>query len=336
MTYLVTTTPLPPIPMDSDDPYAEPHTPIDKGKQRADTPEPSERTPLLSSASSTTIHQSHSHFPPPERPPHQNLVRKLLIVFSATLVACVAVLVLILLFALSYSSSVSALTAQDVLDRGLFLQGPDRVDVLNVTEEGGAWIRVDCRVGLDMGAVLRIRPDNEDLIWTEVWKSLGRWGVRKVGRISVELSQIAVASRGEPSLPLAVFTAPTIELPLSSDPPSSLEWLTPMSIPINVQPTNHTEDLVRFANESWMTGMIRVSADIPSIRVRGGKRHEQTWRGSFGAERSNVSITICTKSEFSCPTHSALLFNCSQYRPSLAFRIPETMYPSLHSHNWSH
>ena len=80
------------------------------------------------------------------------------------------------------------------------------------------------------------------------------------------------------------------------------------SISINVQPTNHTKDLVSFVNESWMTGIIRVSAGIPSIRVRGGKTHERTWRGSLGAERSNVSIAVCTKSE-SHPTCSALLFN---------------------------
>lgn len=296
--------------MDSDNPYVEPHTPIDKGKQRAATPEPSERTPLLPSSSSHTTHQSRPHLSSPERPPHQNLIRKLLIVFSATLVACVVVLVLILLFALSYSSRVSSLTAQDVLDRGLFVEGPDRIDVLNVTKEDGIWIRVDCRVGLDMGRVLRIRPDDEDLIWTELWKGIGRWGVRKVGRVSIELSQITVTSRSEPSLNLAVMAAPKVELPLSPDPPSSLEWLTPMTIPINIHPTNRTKDLILFANESWMSGIIQVSTTISSIRVTGGGVHEDTWRGSFGTERSNVSIAIRTKSKPLRPTSFALLFSC--------------------------
>jgi len=282
--------------MDSEDPYAEQHTPIDKGKQRAATPEPSERTPLLPSSSSHTIHQSRPHLSPPEQPPHQNLVRKLLIVFSATLVACVIVLVLILLFALSYSSRVSGLTAQDVLDRGLFIEGPDHIDVLNATKEDGVWIRVDCQAGLDMGKVLRIRPDGEDLIWTELWKGIGRWGIRKVGRISIELSQITVTSRSKPSLSLAVLTTPVIELPLSPDPPSGLEWLTPMSVQINIRPTNRTKDLVVFANESWISGIIQVSTTIPSIRVTGGGVHEDTWRGSFGTERSNVSIAMRTKS----------------------------------------
>jgi len=290
--------------MDSDDPYAEPHTLIDKGKQRAATPEPSERTPLLPSSSSHTIHPSHPHLSPPERrPPHQNLVRKLLVVFLATLVTCIVVLVLILLFALSYSSRISSLTAQDVLDRGLFIEGPNRIDVLNATKEDGVWIRVDCRAGLDMGRALRIHPDEKDLVWTELWKSIGRWGVRKVGRISIESSGITVASHSEPSLSLALLTAPTIELPLSSDPPSTLEWLTPMSIPINVRLTNHTKDLVLFANESWMSGVLQASVVIPSIRVKGGGVHDGTWRGRFGAERSNVSIGIQTKSE---PFHPRL------------------------------
>jgi hypothetical protein len=295
--------------MDSEDPYAEPHTPIDKGKQRAVTPEPSERTPLLPSSSSHAIHQSRPHLSPPEQPPHQTLVRKLLIVFLVTLVACVIVLVLILLFALSYSSRVSSLTAQDVLDRGLFIEGPDHIDVLNATKEDGVWVRVDCRAGLDIGRVLRIRPDDEDLIWTELWKGIGRWGVRKVGRISIELSQITVTSRSEPSLSLAVLTTPVIELPLSPDPPSSLEWLTPMSFQVNIHPANNTKDLVVFANESWMSGTIQVSAAVPSIRVTGGRAHEGTWRGSFGTERSNVSIVMRMKSESLRPTCSVLLFN---------------------------
>lgn len=295
--------------MDSDNPYAEPHTPMDKGKQRAATPEPSERTPLLPSSSSHTIRQSRPRLSPPEQPPHQNLVRRLLIVFSATLLACVVVLVLILLFALSYSSRVSTLTAQDILDRGLFVEGPDRVDVLNATEEDGVWMRVDCRVGLDMGRLLRIHPSEEDLIWTELWKGIGRWGVRKVGRISVELSQIIVASGSESSLSLAVLTAPAIELPLSPDPPPSLEWLTPISIPINIHPTNRTKDLVSFANESWISGIIQISTTIPSVRVTGGKIRERTWRGSFGAERSNVSISIRVKSESPHLAYSALPFN---------------------------
>jgi len=297
--------------MDSDDPYTEPHTAIDKGKQRAAIQESSERTPLLPSSSSHTIHQSRPHLSPPEQPPHQNLVRKLFIVFSATLVACVIVLLLILLFALSYSSRVSSLTAQEVLDRGLFIEGPDQIDVLNATQGGGVWIRVDFRVGLDMGRVLRIRTDDEDLIWTELWKGIGRWGVRKVGRVSIELSQITVTSRSEPSLSLAVLTTPRIELPISPDPPSSLEWLTPMSVQINIHPTNRTEDLVVFANESWMSGVIQVSTTISSIHVTGGGMHEDTWRGSFNTERSNVSIVMRTKSKPLRPTCSVPLSNRS-------------------------
>ena len=282
--------------MNSNDPYAEPHAPVDKGKQRAATPEPSERTPLLPSTSSHAIHHSHPHLSPPG-PHRQTLVRKLLIVFFATLVACVVVLVLILVFALSYSSRVSSLTAQDILDRGLFVEGPDHIDVLNATKEGGVWIRVGGRVGLDMGGVLRIRPTNEDLIWTELWKGIGRWGISKVGRVSIELSPITVMSRSEPSVTLAVVTAPAIQLPLSPEPPSSLEWLTPMSIPIHIRPVNHTKDLIRFTEECWMSGFIRVSTAISSVRVTGGGTHEDGWRGRFGTERSNVSIAIRKKSE---------------------------------------
>ena len=159
------------------------------------------------------------------------------------------------------------------------------------------WIRLDGRVGLDVGRVLRIRPDDEDLIWTEFWKGIGRWGVGKVGRVSIEFSPITVTSRSEPSVSLAVVMAPAIELPLSTDPPSTHEWLTSMSIPIHIRPTNHTKDLIHFAEECWMSGVIRVSSAIPSIRVTGGRIHESGWRGRFGTERSNVSIAMRARSE---------------------------------------
>lgn len=304
--------------MDSDDPHPEQHTSIDKGKQRASTPAPSERTPLLPSGSSHIIHQSRPRSSQSERPPHQNLLRKLLVVFSATLVACIVVLALIILFALSYSSRVSSLTVQDVLDRGFVVEGPDRIDVLNATKEGGVWIRVGCRVGLDMGSVLRIRPEDDDLIWTELWKGLGRWGVRKFGTISVELSQIVVTSHNKPTSTLAVLATSTVELPLSPDPPSNFGWLTPMSIPIKIHPTERTEDLVRFANESWISGIIQVSSTISSIRVMGGKVGERTWRDNFNIGRSNVSIALATKSEpFPCcvPVHHSIIPSTTNPRP---------------------
>lgn len=316
--------------MDSDDPRASPHAPPDKGKQREPAPEPSERTPLLPSTSSHTIHQSHPHLSPPGQPQRQNLVRKLLIVFFATLLTCLTVLVLILLFAFSYSSRVSSLTAQDILDRGLFVEGPDRVDVLNATKEDGVWLRVDGRVGLDMGRVLRIHPDDKDLIWTEIWKGVGRWGVRKVGRISVELSPITVVSGNEPSASLAIMTIPAIELPLSPDPPSSLEWLTPVSIPIHIRPTNRTKDLVHFARECWISGVIQVFTAIHSVHVTGGRMGEAGWRGSFGTERSNVSIAIRTKSKPLRVTFSVSSLNNFQYHGSPAFQIPEVTQPFLH------
>lgn len=281
--------------MDSDDICVDPHTATDKGKQRAATPEPSEQTPLLPSSSSHAIYQSRFRLPPPEQPPHQNLLRRLLLVFLATLLASIVVLALTILFALSYSSRISSLTVQDVLDRGLIIEGPDRIDVLNATREGGVWIRVDGRVGLNVGNVLQIRPDGEDLVWTELWKGIGRWGVRTIGVISVELSQITMFSRSKPSSTLGVLTAPTIELPLSPDPPSGLGWLTPMSIPINIRPTELTEDLMHFANETWLSGTIQLSNIIPSVRVVGGRIGDRNWRGGFTMERTGVSAPLSVK-----------------------------------------
>lgn len=68
--------------------------------------------------------------------------------------ACIIVLVLSLLFALSCSPRVSSVTTRDILDHALLVEGPDHIEVLNVVKENGAWIRVDGRVELDMGKVL--------------------------------------------------------------------------------------------------------------------------------------------------------------------------------------
>jgi hypothetical protein len=57
-----------------------------------------------------------------------------------------------------------------------------------------------------------------------------------------------------------------------------------------------------------MSSVIRVSAIIPSIHVTGGRIHEDGWRDSFGAERSNVSIVDRAKSE-PHSTFSALSLN---------------------------
>ena len=286
--------------MDINGLYIEPRLPVDKGKQRAATPEPSEQTPLLPSGSSRTIHLSRSRSPQ-EQLPHQSLLRRLLIVFLVTLVASLGVLSLVIFFIHGYSSRVSSLTVRDVLSRGLVTEGPSRIDVLNATREDGVWLRVSGRVGLDVGSVLRINPDDKDFAWTKLWKSLGRWGVRQVGVVSIELSQITVASSGKPSLTLATLTTPVVELSLSPDSPTNLGWLMSVSIPIRVHTTERAEDLVRFVKESWVSGNISVSGVIPTMRVTGGKVGEHTWKGNFNIERSDVSVTLETKSEFLHP-----------------------------------
>ena len=120
-----------------------------------------------------------------------------------------------------------------------------------------------------MGRVLRICTDDEDSIWTELWKGISQWGVHKARRVSIELFQINVTLRSEPSLSLTVLMTPRIELPLSLDSPSSLEWIMPMSVmvQINIHPTNHTRDLVVFLNESRLSGVTQVPTTIPSIHV---------------------------------------------------------------------
>ena len=68
-------------------------------------------------------------------------------------------------------------SSEELLDRAVTVKGPDRLDVLNITEGGGIWIKVEGRVGVDAGAVIGVNSEDGDGIFRDIWKSIGtRWG----------------------------------------------------------------------------------------------------------------------------------------------------------------
>lgn len=125
----------------------------DKGKSRAFTAPDAdtERTPLLASQLEPPPEQSTSQLPTSEaRHTRRSLASRLTIVFFLTLGICVIGFIIIGLLAYSYASRASS-HSDEVLDRGLVVREPFHVDVLNTTQQGGIWVKLEARLGVNAG-----------------------------------------------------------------------------------------------------------------------------------------------------------------------------------------
>ncbi|KAF8153282.1 hypothetical protein B0H34DRAFT_800501 [Crassisporium funariophilum] len=260
---------------------------VDKGKRRA--LEPTERTPLLGSSSAVIEDAA------PAADSNRRLWSKLTTVFLATLSVCILAFVLLALLAWSYASRASELTPEDVINHNLVFAGPDRMDVLNVTDDGGIWMNVEGRIGLDVGSAIGVGNDPDDGVFRDIWKAIGRWGVRKLDRVTVDLSTIKIMPEYDLTTVLVALDMPSMELPLTVDPPKDLSWLTHMSKAIFVQPTSNTTLLLQFLKESWRHGSVAVRADVGQAIIRGGSLDTATWRRQFHGKLTNIRTSIHMK-----------------------------------------
>lgn len=274
--------------MNATDQPDDPSAHVDKGKQRAQ--DPTERTPLLGS-SSALLNDAEASIPADSR---RRLRATLTTVFLVSLSLCLILFVLLALLALSYASRASNLKPEDIVNHHLVFAGPDKVDVLNVTKEG-VWLHVHGRIGLDAGKAIDINTDLEDGPLRELWKAIGRWSVRTLDKVSVNMSTITVTPEYD-TAPLVLLDIAPLELPLSVDPPDDLSWLTPVSTPVHVRLTaNHTH-VIEFLKESWRTGVLSVRTEVGQARVRGGGLDRASWRSTFHGRLSNIRTSIHIKS----------------------------------------
>ncbi|KAI0048703.1 hypothetical protein FA95DRAFT_1539466 [Auriscalpium vulgare] len=262
---------------------------IDKGKGRASTPEPTEDTPLLASSSHTLLDDDFPH------PTRRHLVSTLTTVFLATLALSIVVILGLVFLAYSYAAKASRVSSNELLDKAVVFRGPDSVDVLNITDAGEVWVRLDGRVGVDAGAVIDVNPDVDDNIWDNMWKSIGRWGVRKLDGVSVNISSIAVHAQTDAGTLLASVWVPPIELPLTTDPPRDLSWLTNVSVPICIRPSQNTSAWIDFARESWRRGYVATTAEVAQAVVAGGPWGKGGWRSQLKLERGNLHVPLRMK-----------------------------------------
>jgi hypothetical protein len=282
---------------DDSEGYAQPA--IGKGKGKAKSPDVTERTPLLSSTVTTTTAGTHAIDLQPSPAilrSRQRLFRKLLYVFSIALATCIIIFIFLLLIVYSYSSRVSNISTEDILERGLTIKGPDRLDVLNTTDSEGIWVQAEGRVGIDVGALIGVKSSKEDPIWKSWWKAMGRFGVEQLGGVSLDLSTIQVTPWKDRSTVLGIFHTLPIPLVLTADPPADLSWLSPVSLTVLISPTKNASTLVDFARECWRSGMVNVATSVASVSVRGGGLFDNSWRSMLRLVRQDIKSLIRLKS----------------------------------------
>ena len=264
---------------------------VDKGKRRAS--EPTERTPLLVSSSRVTGTQAEA--PADSR---RRLRKKLTTVFLLSLSTCVIAFVLLALLAWSYASRVSALDPDAIIHQDLVFSGPNRVQVLHVSQ-AGAWLNVQGKIGMDAGKAIGVGSDPDDGLLKDLWKSFGRWSVRTLDRVAVNMTTIRIAPDYDPAETLFRLDIPSIEVPLTVDPPTDLSWLTTISTPVFVRPTSNTTLLHRFLKESWRRGSISVRAHVGQAVIRGGSLEGLDWRSRFSRRLSDIRTSIDMNCKFS-------------------------------------
>jgi hypothetical protein len=269
---------------------------VDKGKGKATSvpPTTTERTPLLES------HLDAIHDPSElSIQDRRRLYSKLTFVFLTTLSISVLLFILLTLLAYSYAARISALPSQALLDRTLTLGGLDRVDLLNITEDGGIWLEIEGRVGLDIGAMMDLNSDEGDGLWGGTWKAIGRWGVHKLDQVSVDIGTVCFSSEREYAL-VTVDILP-LQLPLTTNPPADDSWLTHFSTPLFVHPSQNATALAEFLRNSWIHGVVEMEATVHQAKIRGGGFDDRTWRRNIGATLSNIKATIQATSEYIFP-----------------------------------
>ena len=187
---------------------------------------------------------------------------------------------------------------EQVINQDVVLSGPFQVDVLNTTDYGGLWLNVSGRMGLDAGDAMGFNhplPGESEGLFGRVWKALGRWGIRTLDTVTVDLATVHIAPEYDEFLTLLEVKLPPTELPLTVDPsPRSDEWLTPLVSEVLIQPKNVTA-VVDFLSQSWKAGSLNATIRLAQLRIIGGGS-QSSWKTSLHGKMTNVQTSIRLKS----------------------------------------
>ncbi|TFK28291.1 hypothetical protein FA15DRAFT_665510 [Coprinopsis marcescibilis] len=265
-----------------------------KGKGRAIILEPSEHTPLLGGTSQipwTVVTDAEEDSSRAQR----TLRARLTTVFLVSLLICIVFFVFLALLAWSYAARAADLTPQDILNNDLVFEGPDKVELHNITDDGGMWLTVHGRIGVDAGDAMGFNTDPNDGALTRLWKKIGRQSVRTLDSVSVDLSTVTVLPEFSQFDALAKLFILPLVVPLAVDPATDGSWLRPVSIPVLVYPSTDPKLITKFLKESWRHGYFAVRADVDNVLVRGGTWKNPTWRTKFHGKLSNIRTSLRLK-----------------------------------------
>ncbi|KAI9507094.1 hypothetical protein F5148DRAFT_1015432 [Russula earlei] len=276
--------------------------PLDKGKAKAqasnafESHQPTEITPLLASRSYVIIADDDDILQSASRSNDRgSLLSTLTTVFLITLSISILLVLLLLSLAFSYAAKASQLSEDDILHTGLAFHGPDAIKVLNVSIHGDVWMRLDGHVGFDAGETIGVKPSLDDSFWLDLWKAIGRWGIRNLDTVSLTLSSINISSRYDPSEQLASVEVPPFQIPLTANPPEDASWLTPISLPVHIHPSRNISAWFKFASESWRRGYAIAQATVSRAGIQGGTLRRSSWRNALRMDRSNVTVGLHMK-----------------------------------------
>lgn len=204
------------------------------------------------------------------------------------------------MLAYSYAVRSSLASPDDMLDRAVIVKGPYHLDVLNVTEDAGIWVNVECMVGVDAGSVIGVNRAQMDGIFSNIWKSLGRWGIRQLSSVTVKMSAVRISPENEYPTVLASLDMSPMNIPLTTEPPPNLSWLTKAALTIHISPTHNLTALMKFVRDTWRDGRAAVHVHVEQATVQGGSLYENSWRRNFEQRLSDIHKAIHINSK--CPT----------------------------------
>jgi hypothetical protein len=235
-----------------------------------------------------------------------NLINILIVVCSLLFGAC---LFLGLLLASYVPSPIERDNLQDVVT----FHGPTDIQVLNITSSG-LWLEVEGYMGVDVDQILGVDrihvPEGQRgggaWWWESVRKAFGRTVVHTLGPVEVSsLRGIEIwSTTGTRSALLSAIIPKAIPIPMTtrvnnltydstvwSIPP----WLTPIRVPIHVEPKVSPKNLLSLVKKAWANGSISIELRVKSITVKAVE--DKGWRGYVSRTETDVRVPITIDSK---------------------------------------
>ncbi|TKY85234.1 hypothetical protein EX895_006314 [Sporisorium graminicola] len=158
------------------------------------------RTTAAASASrrnSRSIHTSSAASFAAWRQEHPFIMRSLYTVAALLLIVLALIVVAVSHLYLATLKSPSPEAQSRILDESLLLKGPDRVQLLNISDDG-ILVRVDARLGLDPDHALDLwlGPRGKQGWWKNKERKLVEWAVGKVAGVQVDVGEVRLAEIG--------------------------------------------------------------------------------------------------------------------------------------------